>query len=59
MTVRWPVLSRLPRLLVVLHDLAVVVVVWLLLHWLARQAGAPPAAALRQWLDGALAAGRP
>jgi FlaA1/EpsC-like NDP-sugar epimerase len=42
MTVRWPVLARLPRLLVVMHDLTVVVLVWLLLHWLAGQAGAPP-----------------
>ena len=42
MTVRWPGLARLPRLLVVMHDLSMVVVVWLLLHWLAGQAGAPP-----------------
>jgi FlaA1/EpsC-like NDP-sugar epimerase len=25
-----------------MHDLSVVVLVWLMLHWLARQAGAPP-----------------
>jgi FlaA1/EpsC-like NDP-sugar epimerase len=42
MTVRWPALARLPRLLVVMHDLTVVVLVWILLHWLAGQAGAPP-----------------
>jgi FlaA1/EpsC-like NDP-sugar epimerase len=35
-------LARLPRLLVILHDLAVVVMTWLLLHWLAGHAGAPP-----------------
>ena len=42
MTVRWAGLVRLPRLLVALHDLTVVVLVWLLLHWLAGHAGAPP-----------------
>ena len=42
MTARWLGLKRLPRLLVILHDLAVVVMAWLLLHWLAGHAGAPP-----------------
>src|SRR6478735_731845 len=42
MTVRWPGLARLPRALVIAHDLSVVVLVWLGLNWLARQAGAPP-----------------
>jgi len=41
MSVRWPGVARLPRLLVILHDLAVVVMVWLALHWLAGHAGAP------------------
>ncbi len=39
-------LVHLPRLLVVAHDLVVVVLVWLLLHWLAGQAGAPSPVAL-------------
>jgi len=34
--------TRLPRLLVILHDLAIVVMAWLFLHWLAGHAGAPP-----------------
>ncbi len=38
MTKRWPGLAHLPRMLVVAHDLAVVVLVWLSLHWLAGQA---------------------
>jgi FlaA1/EpsC-like NDP-sugar epimerase len=42
MSVRWPGLARLPRMLVIAHDLSVVVLVWLGLHWLAGQAGAPP-----------------
>ena len=42
MTVRWPGLARLPRTLVIMHDLTVVVLTWLGLHWLAGQAGAPP-----------------
>ncbi|KFN45260.1 hypothetical protein P873_02230 [Arenimonas composti TR7-09 = DSM 18010] len=35
----------MPRLLVVLHDLAMVALVWLGLRWLATVAGAPPAPA--------------
>ena len=38
--------SLLPRLLVVLHDLAMVVFVWVALRWLASAAGAPPAPSL-------------
>ncbi|HEX5694081.1 MAG TPA: hypothetical protein VFY00_05630, partial [Arenimonas sp.] len=38
--------SLLPRLLIVLHDLTMVVVVWLGLRWLASVAGAPPAPSL-------------
>jgi FlaA1/EpsC-like NDP-sugar epimerase len=37
-------------MLVVAHDLAVVVLVWLLLHWLAGQAGAPPPESMLQQL---------
>ncbi|WP_290890272.1 nucleoside-diphosphate sugar epimerase/dehydratase [Arenimonas sp.] len=37
----------LPRLLIVLHDLAMVAFVWLGLRWLAGLAGAPPATALQ------------
>ena len=36
----------LPRLLIVLHDLAMVALVWLALRWLASVAGAPPAPSL-------------
>ncbi|HQZ30865.1 MAG TPA: nucleoside-diphosphate sugar epimerase/dehydratase [Arenimonas sp.] len=36
----------LPRLLIVLHDLAMVAFVWMALRWLASAAGAPPAASL-------------
>jgi FlaA1/EpsC-like NDP-sugar epimerase len=43
---RWAGLVVLPRMLVVAHDLAVVCAVWLLLHWLAGQAGAPAPSAL-------------
>lgn len=50
MTRRWPVLAHLPRILVAAHDLTVVVLVWLLLHWLAGQAGAPPPIRLPQQL---------
>ena len=39
--------ESLPRLLVVLHDLAMVVVSWLGLYWLANLAGAPAAS---HWL---------
>ena len=42
MSKRWPWLSKLPRLLVVMHDLSMVVLTWMLLRWLAGQAGAPP-----------------
>ncbi|MFY2764904.1 SDR family NAD(P)-dependent oxidoreductase [Arenimonas sp. MALMAid1274] len=38
--------SVLPRLLIVLHDLAMVALVWTSLRWLASYAGAPPASAL-------------
>ena len=37
----------LPRLLIVVHDLAMVAFVWLGLRWLAGLAGAPPATALQ------------
>ena len=36
----------IPRLLIVLHDLAMVAVTWLALRWLASRAGAPPAPSL-------------
>ena len=36
----------LPRLLIVLHDLAMVALVWVALRWLASAAGAPPAPSL-------------
>ena len=36
----------LPRLLIVLHDLAMIVAVWVGLRWLAAMAGAPPAPSL-------------
>lgn len=36
----------LPRLLIVLHDLAMVAFVWIALRWLASAAGAPPAPSL-------------
>lgn len=38
--------SVLPRLLIVLHDLAMVALVWYFLRWLASYAGAPPAESL-------------
>jgi FlaA1/EpsC-like NDP-sugar epimerase len=38
--------ALLPRLLIVLHDLAMVAFVWIALRWLASAAGAPPAASL-------------
>ncbi len=38
--------SLTPRLLIVLHDLAMIVAVWLGLRWLAAMAGAPPAPSL-------------
>lgn len=40
------VTSLVPRLLIVLHDLAMIVAVWLGLRWLAAMAGAPPAPSL-------------
>jgi FlaA1/EpsC-like NDP-sugar epimerase len=43
-------MAHLPRLLVVLHDLAMVVLTWIMLRWLAGQAGAPPAMFLAQEL---------
>jgi FlaA1/EpsC-like NDP-sugar epimerase len=42
MSRRWPWIVHLPRLLVVLHDLLMVVATWVMLRWLAGQAGAPP-----------------
>ncbi len=39
--------TLLPRLLIVVHDLAMVAFVWFGLRWLAGQAGAPPATALQ------------
>jgi FlaA1/EpsC-like NDP-sugar epimerase len=53
MSARWPWI-QLPRLLVVLHDLLMVVATWLMLRWLAGQAGAPPAPFLLQELAIAL-----
>ena len=38
--------ALLPRLLIVLHDLAMVALVWVALRWLASAAGAPPASSL-------------
>jgi FlaA1/EpsC-like NDP-sugar epimerase len=38
--------SVVPRLLIVLHDLAMIALVWIGLRWLASVAGAPPAPAL-------------
>ncbi len=38
--------SVFPRLLIVLHDLAMIALVWVGLRWLASVAGAPPASAL-------------
>jgi FlaA1/EpsC-like NDP-sugar epimerase len=42
MSKRWPWIVHLPRMLVVLHDLLMVVATWIMLRWLAGQAGAPP-----------------
>jgi FlaA1/EpsC-like NDP-sugar epimerase len=42
MSKRWPWIVHLPRMLVVLHDLLMVVATWMMLRWLAGQAGAPP-----------------
>jgi FlaA1/EpsC-like NDP-sugar epimerase len=38
--------ALLPRLMIVLHDLAMVAFVWVALRWLASAAGAPPAPSL-------------
>lgn len=38
--------SLMPRLLIVLHDLAMIIAVWVGLRWLAAMAGAPPAPSL-------------
>jgi len=46
MTLRNRWLTMLPRLLVIAHDLAMVLVAWAGLRWLANIAGAPPAIAL-------------
>lgn len=45
MTLRKRWLTLLPRLLVIGHDLAMVLVTWMGLRWLANLAGAPPAVA--------------
>ena len=50
MTERWPWLTHLPRLMVLMHDLAIVVLTWTVLRWLAGQAGAPPSTFLLQEL---------
>jgi len=42
MSRRWPWIVHLPRMLVVVHDLLMVVATWVMLRWLAGQAGAPP-----------------
>ena len=55
MTRRWPWIAHLPRLLVIVHDLSMVVATWLMLRWLAGQAGAPPAVSLVQELAIAIA----
>ena len=47
--------SLVPRVLIVLHDLAMVAFVWVGLRWLASVAGAPPAPSL--WLELAIAVG--
>ena len=48
--------ALLPRLLIVIHDLAMVALVWIALRWLASAAGAPPAESLALELTIALAA---
>jgi FlaA1/EpsC-like NDP-sugar epimerase len=48
--------ALLPRLLIVVHDLAMVAFVWIALRWLASAAGAPPAPSLALELAIVLAA---
>ena len=48
---RWPILTLVPRILVVLHDILMVVATWMMLRWLAGQAGAPPSIFLVQELS--------
>ena len=50
--------SRVPRLLIVMHDLVMVALVWLGLRWLAGVAGAPPAPSLGIELRVAVGTGR-
>jgi FlaA1/EpsC-like NDP-sugar epimerase len=52
---RWPWFAHLPRLLVVLHDLLMVAATWMLLRWLAGQAGAPPSSLIWRELGIAVA----
>jgi len=42
MSRRWPWIARLPSMMVVMHDILIVGLTWMLLRWLAGQAGAPP-----------------
>ena len=55
MTRRWPWIAQLPRMMVVLHDLLMVAVTWMLLRWLAGQAGAPASVFLPRELAIAIA----
>ena len=55
MAKRWPWFAHLPRLLVVLHDLLMVAATWMLLRWLAGQAGAPPSSLIWRELGIAVA----
>ena len=50
MSRRWPWIAHLPRMMVVMHDILMVVLTWMLLRWLAGQAGAPPSIFLLQEL---------
>ena len=47
---RLPWIAHLPRVMVVMHDILMVVLAWMLLRWLAGQAGAPPSIFLLQEL---------